>query len=95
MPDPTNAATAVRRVEEDGLAARVGGVLRTTRKWQRAMARAALHLYERRDPGDDLRIPIASALLELYGDQAEDEELAALVEAMLPIELRALGLERG
>lgn len=95
MPDVTSVATALRRIEHDGLAARTGGVLRTTRTWQRAMARAALHLYERRDPGDDLRVPIASALLELYGDQADDEELAALVEAMLPIELRALGLERG
>lgn len=95
MPDPTHAAAALRRVEESGLAVRVGGVLRTTRRWQGAMARAALRLYEGRDPGDDLRVPIASALLELYGDQAEDEELAALVEAMLPIELRALGLEHG
>ena len=34
----------------------------------------------------------ASALLELYADRASDEELAGLVEAMLPIELRALGL---
>ena len=92
MPDPTSDAIALRRIEEDGLAARIDGVLRTTRKWQRAMARAALHLYEGGDPGDDLRVPIASALLELYSDRVEDEELAGLVEAMLPIELRALGL---
>jgi len=82
----------VNRLERDGLAAREGDVLRTTRKWQRAMARAALHLYEAGDPGEDLRVPIVSALLELYGDRVEDEELAGLVEAMLPIELRALGL---
>lgn len=84
----------LHRIEQDGLAVREGGVFRTTRKWQRAMARAALHLYEGGDPGEDLRVPIASALLELYGDRVEDEELAALVEAMLPIELRALGLGR-
>ena len=94
MPDPTSDARALRRLEEDGLAARIDGVLRTTRRWQRAMARAALHLYEGGDPGDDLRVPIASALLELYRDRVEDEGLAALVEAMLPIELRALGLDR-
>ena len=94
MPDSTSVAPAIRRIEEDGLAARVDGVLRTTRKWQGAMARAALDLYEGGDPGEDLRVPIASALLELYGDRVEDEELAGLVEAMLPIELRALGLER-
>ncbi len=86
-------SSALGRIETDGLAVRVDGVLRTTRKWQRAMARAALHLYEAGDPGDDLRIPIASALLELYGARADEEELADLVEAMLPIELRALGLE--
>jgi hypothetical protein len=94
MPDPVSGAPALRRIEEDGLAARVDGVFRTTRKWQRAMARAALHLYENGDPGEDLRVPIASALLELYGDRVDDEELAGLVEGMLPIELRALGLER-
>jgi hypothetical protein len=95
MPDAASVAAALDRIERDGLAARAGEVLRTTRKWQRAMARAALHLYERRDPGHDLRVPIARALLELYHDRADDEELCALVEAMLPIELRALGLERG
>jgi hypothetical protein len=94
MPDPATGAIALRRIEDDGLAARVDGVLRTTRKWQRTMARAALALYEAGDPGEDLRVPIASALLDLYGDRVEDEELADLVEAMLPIELRALGLER-
>jgi hypothetical protein len=56
------------------------------------MARAALRLYEAGDPGHDLRVPIAAALLELYGSGVADEELASLVEAMLPIELAALGL---
>jgi hypothetical protein len=93
--EPQGVATALTRIEADGLVARVEGVLRTTRKWQGAMARAALQLYERGDPGDDLRVPIASALLALYGDRTQDEELAALVEAMLPIELLALGLAHG
>jgi hypothetical protein len=83
---------ALRRLEVDGLAARTGDELRTTRKWQSAMARAALHLYEAGDPGDDLRVPIATALLEVYGSRVEDEDLCALVEAMLPLEMRALGL---
>lgn len=82
----------LERLEQDGLAVREGDDLRTTRKWQSAMARAALRLYEGGDPGEDLRVPIASALLEIYGARVEDEALAALVEAMLPIELRALGL---
>jgi hypothetical protein len=81
-----------RRLEADGLATRQGLELRTTRKWQGAMARAALRLYEAGDPGHDLRVPIAAALLEIYGSALEDEDLAQLVEAMLPVEARALGL---
>jgi hypothetical protein len=87
---------ALRRLEADGLLARAGDgdVLATTRKWQGAMARAALRLYGAGDPGHDFRVPIASALLEIYESQVADEELAAMVEAMLPIEIVALGLDR-
>jgi hypothetical protein len=83
---------ALRRLEADGLATRDGECLRTTRKWQGAMARAALRLYEAGDPGQDLRVPIAAALLDIYGSTVEDEELASLVEAMLPVETASLGL---
>ena len=86
-------------IEQDGLAVREGAVLRTTRKWQRAMARAALRLYEGGDPGEDLRVPIASALLALYGDRMGDEDLAALVVDMadeirrLRARMRVLGID--
>ena len=56
------------------------------------MARAALRLYHAGDPGHDLRVPIASALVEIYQTEVADEELAAMVEAMLPIEIASLGL---
>ena len=82
---------ALRRLTADGLIERDGGVLRTTRKWQGAMARAALHLYNTGDESDDLRVPIAYALLQLYGDSLSDEELVACVTGMLPIQARALG----
>jgi hypothetical protein len=49
------------------------------------MARAAVRLYRGDAPWQDLRLPIAAALLETYADLA-DGELADLVEAMLPIE---------
>ena len=75
-----------------GLLEQEGDSLRTTRKWQSAMARASLHLYQQGDDGDDLRVPIARALIELCGDSMDDEELAHCVAAMLPIEARALGL---
>jgi hypothetical protein len=81
---------AMNRLETDGLITPVGDSHHTTRRWQGAMARAAMRLYEARDPGQDLRVPVAHAMLELY-PEAPDEELAALVEAMLPVELGALG----
>jgi hypothetical protein len=89
---PNNPESALRRLQADGLAARDGDVLRTTRKWQSAMAPAALRLYEAGDPGHDLRVPIVSALLEIYGACVDDEELAALAHAILPVEAHSLGL---
>ena len=56
------------------------------------MARAAVKLYEANDPGEDLRVPIALAIVEAYAGTVEDEVLAQLVEAMLPIESSSLGL---
>jgi hypothetical protein len=38
----------------------------------------------------DLRVPIALAILELYGADAKDEDVARLVEAMVPIEAAEL-----
>ena len=78
------------RLQTDGLITPDGGSLHTTKRWQGAMARAALRLYAARDPGQDLRVPVVHAMLEFY-PEAPDEELAALVEAMLPVELAALG----
>ncbi len=86
----TNAALA--RLEADGFIVRAADAWRTSRRWQQAMARAAVALYEKGDAGDDIRVPIALALLEAYADKLDDETLAELVDAMLPIELAALGL---
>ena len=83
---------ALRRLEQDGLLERRGAELRTTRSWQSAMARAAMQLYDKGDPGEDLRVPIGVALFEKYGSSVSDDELADLIEAMLPIELTSLGL---
>jgi hypothetical protein len=73
------------RLLDDGLIRRDGERLRTTPRWQAAMARAAFGLQRAQAPWQDLRLPIAAALLERY-PSATDEELAALVEAMLPVE---------
>ena len=79
-------ATALASLENDGLLRRDRDRYRTTRKWQSAMLRAAGRLYAARDPGDDLRVPIATALIEIYGDEKPEAELATLVEALLPVE---------
>jgi len=79
MPD------SLDRLVEDGLLRREGDRARTTARWQAALARAALRLQRAGAPWKDLRLPIAAALLERYAE-ASDEELAALVEAMVPVE---------
>ena len=83
--------TALARLEADGFLVRNGERWTTSRAWQRAMARAAVKLFEANDPGDDLRVPIALAMLETYAE-VDNDTLAELIEAMLPIEKASLGL---
>jgi hypothetical protein len=82
--------TPLAMMEADGLLRREGDRFRTTRRWQSAMARAAFRLVGAGVDGDDLRVPVAAALLEIYGVDEAEEYLADLVEAMLPIEAREL-----
>lgn len=84
--------TPLARLEADGFLVSQGRSWVTSRRWQRAMARAAVKLYDAGDPGEDLRVPIALALLESYADGLDDEVLAEMIEAMLPIEAASLGL---
>jgi hypothetical protein len=83
---------ALARFEADGFILRDGQRWKTGRRWQQAMARAAMKLYHDGDPGDDLRVPIALAIVEIYSNTLDDETLAELVEAMLPIETGSLGI---
>jgi hypothetical protein len=83
MPAPD----VLARLEAEGLLRRDGEKYRTTRRWQSAMARAAFHLVRTTDGGDDLRLPIAYALVELYGTDLADIEMAQFIEHLLPIEL--------
>jgi hypothetical protein len=84
--------TALARLETDGFIVPSGAAWRTSRRWQQAMARAAAKLYEAGDPGEDLRVPIALAIVDAYAGTVDDESVAELVEAMLPIEVASLGL---
>ena len=82
---------ALARLASDGFIERRNeSSWKTSRRWQQAMARTAARLYKE-DPGDDLRVPIAHVIIEMY-DGADDDTLIELVEAMLPIEAAALGL---
>jgi len=85
MPD-TSAWQAT--FEADGLVRRGREGVRTTRRWQTAMARAVVRLQE--NSGDDLRVPIASALLDVYGAAMADDSLLEAIRAMLPIEISEL-----
>jgi hypothetical protein len=89
MPDELRRRAALVRLIADGLVVERAGTARTSRPFQGAMARAAFTLYQRGEPWRDLRLPIALALSERYGHMSNDE-LAELVEAMLPIEAAAL-----
>ncbi len=81
----------IRRLEADGVLLGVAGGVRTTPRWQGAMARAALRLQAQGAPWNP-RLPIAAALLELRPDLG-DEELALRIEALLPVEAAGLGAE--
>lgn len=79
-------AWALERLREDGLIRDDDGRPRTTPRWQAAMARAARRLMEAGEEGDDLRVPVAWALVDLYGAETPDDELVDLVETMASIE---------
>jgi len=78
------------RLEADGLVAPEGDAWRTTRRWQGAMLRASARLMADGDAGDDLRVPVATALLDLYGERLGDDELAAMVTALGTLEARLM-----
>ncbi len=77
------------RLLEDGFVRREGDALRTTARWQAAMARAAFGLSRSGARWQDLRLPIAAAIVQHYRDLA-DAEIATMVEAMLPVEEKEL-----
>jgi hypothetical protein len=79
------------QLEADGLVRRVGNHYRTTRRWQGAMARAAMRLAQQGEELVDLRVPMAHALIDIYGHDVPDEALGNLLASIAPIELVELG----
>ena len=88
MPDTEILAKLV----QDGLVRVEDGEPRTTRRWQAAMARAALILRDAKAPEDDMRLPIAVALVNLYGEAADEQMVCDFVGELLPIELAESGV---
>jgi len=56
---------------------------KSTPRWQAAMRRAAAELLALNEQSNDLRVPIAFALVSLFGDELDDEDLRSLVHAVL------------
>lgn len=81
---------ALARLEAGGLVCREEGRLRTTRRFHAAMARAALRLLEAQEAQHDLRLPVAHAVLELFGPDCPDAEVVLYVELLAELEARAL-----
>jgi hypothetical protein len=80
----------LRRLVADGLLQLDAERYRTTRRWQAAMARAAARLSLSGEMGGDLRLPMALALVEQYGTETPDEQIAQFIDVLLPIEAREL-----
>jgi len=80
----------LQRLESDGLLRQERSCHRTTRRWQAAMARAALQLITSGDDSNDLRVPIVLALIELYGERLSTDEIVQCVEIIAPIEAAEL-----
>ena len=71
-------------LEADGLLERGANGVRTTRRWQAAMARAASRLHSSGAPWMDLRLPVVAALVELA--RVDDEKLVRFAAVMLSVE---------
>lgn len=80
---------AFNKLAEEGLVVLSEAGPVATKRWQAALARAALRLSELGDEGEDMRVPIAQALYELCGDRDSDDELIAKVDAMLSVQKQA------
>ncbi len=81
----------LRALEGDGLVQLGPSGASTSPRFRSAMARAALRLFQAGDASDDLRVPIAMALLDVCDGGLSDDDLAGRVEVMLALEVAELG----
>ena len=80
----------LRQLTKDKLIAITSDGPRTTARWQAAVLRAIGELMQysdtAREENQDLRIPFAKALHDLYAGQKSDAELTEMVLLMLEVE---------
>jgi len=85
---------ALRQLAKDKLLTVTGDGPRTTARWQAAVLRAISELMQysdtAREENQDLRIPFAKALHEIYAEQKSDAELTEMVLLMLEVETASL-----
>ena len=85
---------ALRQLTKDKLLAITSEGPRTTARWQAAVLRAVGELMQYDpSPGEqeqDLRIPFAKALHEIYPEQKSDAELTDMLLLMLEVETASL-----
>ncbi|RJG11031.1 hypothetical protein D3879_15275 [Pseudomonas cavernicola] len=81
---------ALRQLTKDKLLAITSDGPRTTARWQAAVLRAIRELMQynetTREENQDLRIPFAKALHDIYAEQKSDAELTEMVLLMLEVE---------
>lgn len=85
---------ALRQLTKDKLLTITGDGPRTTARWQAAVMRAVGELMQygetAREEQQDLRIPFAKALHEIYAEQKSDVELTEMLLLMLEVETASL-----
>lgn len=74
--------SALERLIVDGFVRRESNRCVPADRWHAAMARAAAALLSRGEELEDLRVPVAWALSENYGESTSEDELVEMVAVM-------------
>ena len=75
----------IERLVADGFVRRVSDRSLPADRWHAAVARAATELLLRGEELEDLRVPVAWALADSYGNSTSDDELVEMVAVMVPL----------
>lgn len=83
-----NPEQALQRLSHAGIVQRAGAGWHTTELWERAIMRAEQKVVEYAEGAGDPRLPITYALVDLLGADVPEAQLQAMVDAMVPLEMR-------